>query len=157
MVVPGQGAQWLGMGRELLRMEPVFRETIERCDRAMRPWAEWSIAEQLEASPGEARYRLDGIDVIQPVLVAIAIAYAELWRSVGVEPAAAVGHSMGEVGAACIAGVLDVESAMRIICRRSALMRRTSGRGASARCRGRSMPISGGPASSTTRWATTGS
>ena len=66
------------------------------------------------------------------MLVAIAIAYAELWRSLGVEPDAVVGHSMGEVGAAYIAGVLDLDQAMRIICRRSALMRRTSGKGAMA-------------------------
>ena len=79
-----------------------------------------------------AAYRLDQIDVIQPVLVAMAIAYAALWRSCGVEPAAVVGHSMGEVAAACIAGVLDLDQAMHIICRRSALMRRVSGQGAMA-------------------------
>ena len=62
-------------------------------------------------------YRLDQIDVIQPVLVALAIAYAALWRSIGIEPDAVVGHSMGEVAAAHIAGVLDLEQAMRIICR----------------------------------------
>ena len=62
----------------------------------------------------------------------VAIAYAALLRSFGVEPTAVVGHSMGEVAAACIAGVLNLEQAMRIICRRSALMQRISGQGAMA-------------------------
>jgi len=131
-VVPGQGAQWLGMARELAREQPVFREALEQCDRAMHPYADWSIVEQLAANPGDGKYRLEQIDVIQPVLVAVAIAYAQLWRSLGIEPAVVVGHSMGEVGAAYIAGVLDLGQAMRIICRRSALMRRTSGQGAMA-------------------------
>ena len=72
------------------------------------------------------------IDVIQPVLVALAIAYAELLRSVGVKPDAVVGHSMGEVAAACIAGALDLDQAMQVVCARSALMRRVSGQGAMA-------------------------
>ena len=131
-VCPGQGAQWVGMARQLLEQEPVFLSMLERCDQAARPFVDWSIIEQLSAEPGTAAYRLDQIDVIQPVLVAIAIAYAALWRSLGIEPAAVVGHSMGEVAAACIAGVLDLDQAMHIICRRSALMRRTSGQGAMA-------------------------
>lgn len=131
-VCPGQGAQWQGMARELLATEPVFRATLAQCDAAARPYADWSIVEQLMAEPGDANHQLDRIDVIQPVLVALAIAYAALWRELGVKPDAVVGHSMGEVAAACIAGALSLEQAMRIICRRSALMRKTSGQGAMA-------------------------
>jgi acyl transferase domain-containing protein len=131
-ICPGQGAQWTGMARELMAREPVFRAALEACDEAARPWADWSIVEQLAAEPGSAAYRLDQIDVIQPVLVALAWAYAALWRSHGVEPEAVVGHSMGEVAAAAVAGALTLPQAMRIICRRSALMRRTSGQGAMA-------------------------
>jgi acyl transferase domain-containing protein len=131
-VVPGQGAQWVGMGRELAEREPIFRAALERCDAAARRWGDFGLLEQLRLEPGAPRYRLGDIDVIQPVLVALAIAYADLWRSLGVMPGAVVGHSMGEVGAAHIAGVLDLEQAMQIICRRSALMRRTAGRGAMA-------------------------
>ena len=131
-VFPGQGAQWTGMARELMACEPVFLAALARCDEAANAWLDVSIVEQLALEPGDARYQLDRIDVIQPTLTALSIAYAALWRSLGVEPDAVVGHSMGEVAAAHVAGVLDIEQAMRIICRRSALMRRTSGQGAMA-------------------------
>ena len=132
-VVPGQGAQWVGMARELLAREPVFRDALGT--RATRPRGRAPTGRSSSScalEPDAAGYRLDQIDVIQPVLVALAIAYAALWRSLGIEPDAVVGHSMGEVAAAHIAGVLDLDQAMRIICRRSALMRRTSGHGAMA-------------------------
>ncbi len=131
-ICPGQGAQWDGMARELMAREPVFKAALQRCDAAARPYVDWSIVEQLALEPGDPKHLLERIDVIQPVLVAIALAYAELWRSLGVRPDAVVGHSMGEVAAACIAGALSLDEAMRIICRRSALMRRTSGQGAMA-------------------------
>jgi len=131
-VCPGQGAQWAGMARELMAREPVFRAALDACDDAARPFVDGSIVAQLAAEPGSAAYRLDQIDVIQPVLVALAWAYAALWRSLGVEPDAVVGHSMGEVAAAAVAGALSLPQAMRIVCRRSALMRRTSGQGAMA-------------------------
>lgn len=131
-VVPGQGAQWANMARELLANNAAFREAILACDTALRPWADWSIVEQLTFAPDSAEYRLERIDVLQPVLVALAIGYAAWLRSVGIEPDAVVGHSMGEVAAAHLAGVLSLGQCMRIIARRSALMHRTSGRGAMA-------------------------
>jgi acyl transferase domain-containing protein len=131
-VLPGQGAQWVGMARELIAREPAFRAALERCDKAARRFVDWSIMEQLAADPDSEAFLLSRIDVIQPVLVALGIAYAELLRTVGVEPDAVVGHSMGEVAAACIAGALDLDPAMQVVCSRSALMRRVSGRGAMA-------------------------
>ena len=131
-VVPGQGAQSPGMAREMLAREPMFLAAVEQCDAAARPYIDWSIVEQLHFDPGMPGYLGDRIDVIQPVMVTLAIAYARWLRSLGVEPDAVVGHSMGEVGAAAIAGVLSLDQAMRIICLRSALMRRTSGQGAMA-------------------------
>jgi phthiocerol/phenolphthiocerol synthesis type-I polyketide synthase B len=131
-VVPGQGAQWIGMARELIARESVFKAALERCQQAAKPFIDWSILEQLAADPGSDVFRLDQIDVIQPVLVAVAIAYAELLDSLGIRPDAVVGHSMGEVGAAYIAGVLNLDQAMHVICRRSALLRRVSGQGAMA-------------------------
>ena len=80
----------------------------------------------------DAHSRFDEIDVIQPVLCAIEIALAEVWRAWGIEPDAVIGHSMGEVAAACIAGAISVDDAARIICQRSRLMKRVSGQGAMA-------------------------
>ena len=131
-VVPGQGGQWPGMGREMLEREPVFRAALDECDAAARPHVDWSILDQLHLDPGMPGYLGDRIDVIQPTLVALSIAYARWLRSIGVELHAVVGHSMGEVGAAVIAGALDVDAGMRVICLRSSLMRQASGRGAMA-------------------------
>nr|AQW44893.1 polyketide synthase [Corallococcus coralloides] len=127
-VFPGQGSQWLGMGRRLLEEEPVFREALERLDAALRPHVAWRLLDVLRASPEQSR--LGDIDVVQPVLFAMEVALAELWRAWGVEPDAVVGHSMGEVAAAHVAGALSLEDAAAIICRRSQLMRRLSGQGA---------------------------
>jgi acyl transferase domain-containing protein/acyl carrier protein len=131
-VFPGQGSQWIGMGRELMQREPLFRDVLTQCETAMQPFVDWSLRSQLAANPDDAHYRLDQIDVIQPTLLAIEIALAELWRAWGIQPDAVLGHSMGEVGAAYIADAITLEDAMRIICHRSLLMRRTSGQGAMA-------------------------
>lgn len=131
-VAPGQGGQWPGMARELMAREPEFRQALQACDDAARPWLDASIIEQLQLDPGVRAYRLERIELIQPVLVAVAIACGRWLQSLGIEPSAVVGHSMGEVAAAHLAGALDLDQAMRIICRRSALMGRTSGRGAMA-------------------------
>ena len=125
---PGQGSQWSGMGRTLLRDEPVFRSAIVRCERAFAPFVDWSLTSVIE----DPAAGVDAIDVVQPTLFAMQVAIAELWRSWGIEPAAVVGHSMGEVAAAHIAGVLTLEHAAQIICRRSAILKRKSGRGAMA-------------------------
>jgi myxalamid-type polyketide synthase MxaE and MxaD len=133
-IFPGQGSQWPAMGRQLLREEPVFRATLEQCDQAFRAHVDWSLIDILcnDLCNDEAAARLEAIDVIQPVLFAIEVALASLWESWGVHPAAVIGHSMGEVAAAKVAGALRLEDAARVICRRSLLLRRVSGRGAMA-------------------------
>jgi acyl transferase domain-containing protein len=96
----------------------------------MRQYVDWSLLEELTAD--EAHSRLEEIDVLQPVLFAIEVALAALWRSWGVEPDAVVGHSMGELAAAYVAGAISLDDAARVICYRSQLLRRTSGQGAMA-------------------------
>lgn len=129
-VFPGQGSQWVGMGLELLEHEVAFREAMATCDAAIQAEAGFSVIEELGRP--EPTSRLGQIDVVQPVLFAFEVGLAALWRSWGVEPAAVIGHSMGEVAAAHVAGALSLEDAAAIICRRSRLLRTVSGRGAMA-------------------------
>lgn len=131
-VCSGQGSQWVGMGRCLLREEPVFNKWLQRCEQALRPHVDWSLHEQLHLDPEAPAYRLNEIDVIQPSLFSIEIALAALWRSWEVKPDAVVGHSMGEAAAAFLTGALSLEDAARVICTRSLLLRRVSGKGAMA-------------------------
>lgn len=121
------GAQWLGMGRELWSQSGVFRAGLEACQAAMRPYVDWSLDEKLWVEDGSW---LDAIDVLQPFLFAFQVALAGAWRAWGVEPDAVVGHSMGEVAAAHVAGVLSLDDAARIICRRTQLLRAVTGEGA---------------------------
>ncbi len=126
-VFPGQGSQWAGMGRSLMAAEPEFRAAIARCDAAIRTEAGWSLIDVLS---GKAP--MDDIATLQPTLFSMQIAIASLWRSWGFMPEAVVGHSMGEVAAAHIAGALSLDDAVRVMCRRSGLLRRIAGRGAMA-------------------------
>ncbi|GAA1088893.1 hypothetical protein GCM10009577_08150 [Streptomyces javensis] len=125
LVFPGQGAQWVGMAVELLGSSPVFAEAMEECAAALAPFVDWSLADVLGDEVALGR-----VDVVQPALFAVMVSLARLWRSFGVEPAAVVGHSQGEIAAACVAGVLSLEDAARVVCVRSRLIaRRLAGRG----------------------------
>ncbi|MBI3796469.1 MAG: acyltransferase domain-containing protein [Deltaproteobacteria bacterium] len=130
LVFPGQGSQWFGMGRRLLEREPVFRETLEQCDKVIRLYADWSVLQTLTTEAASSR--LNEVEVIQPTLFAIQVALTALWRSWSVVPDAVVGHSMGEVAAAYVAGALSLADAARVICHRSRLAKRLSGQGAMA-------------------------
>jgi acyl transferase domain-containing protein/NADPH:quinone reductase-like Zn-dependent oxidoreductase/acyl carrier protein/SAM-dependent methyltransferase len=119
-VMSGQGPQWFGMGRELMRHEPVFRATLERCAAAMKPWAHFSLIEELART--EETSQMQRTEIAQPAIFAMQIALVELWKSWSVTPGAIVGHSVGEIAAACVAGVFSLEEAARIILLRAQFM-----------------------------------
>ena len=126
-VFAGQGPQWWGMGRRLLDDEPVFRAAIEACDRVFVPLAGWSLAEELRTQNDAAR--LDDTDRVQPILFALQVGLAALWRSWGIEPAAVVGHSLGEAAAAYVSGALTLDDAIKVVFHRARLQHRVSGAG----------------------------
>nr|WP_315902627.1 SDR family NAD(P)-dependent oxidoreductase [Streptomyces misionensis] len=128
-VFPGQGSQWAGMATELLDTSPVFRDRIDACERALAPHVDWSLTEVLRGTSDAGQ---DRVDVLQPVLWAMTVALAEVWRSFGVTPDAVVGHSQGEVSAAVVAGALSLEDGARVVARRSLAVLGLQGHGAMA-------------------------
>ena len=124
---PGQGGQWDGMGRDLYQWEAVFRRSIDQCAEAFRGEVDWDLAERVRTGAS-----WQNIDQVQPALFAISLGLSALWRSWGIEPAVVVGHSLGEVAAAHVAGALSLADAARVICRRSRLLSRLKGSGAMA-------------------------
>ncbi|WP_349345336.1 type I polyketide synthase [Streptomyces rapamycinicus] len=127
-VFPGQGAQWVGMAVGLLESSPVFAEAIGECETALSAYVDWSLADVLRGAEGAPGF--DRVDVVQPVLFAVMVSLAKLWRSVGVEPDAVMGHSQGEIAAACVAGALSLEDAAKVVALRSqAIAAGLAGRG----------------------------
>ncbi|MCD6373887.1 MAG: amino acid adenylation domain-containing protein [Caldisericaceae bacterium] len=126
-VFSGQGPQWWAMGRELYKTEPVFKATIDRISLLLSEYVDWSLTEELLAD--EAHSRLDETEIAQPALFAIQVALVALWRSWGILPDAVVGHSVGEVAAAHVAGILSLDTAVKVIFHRSRLMQKATGQG----------------------------
>ncbi|WP_455755407.1 SDR family NAD(P)-dependent oxidoreductase [Streptomyces werraensis] len=130
-VFPGQGSQWAGMGRELLDASPVFAERVAECAAALEPWVDWSLIEVLRGEVEPAL--LERVDVLQPASFAVMVGLAAVWASVGVEPDAVLGHSQGEIAAACVSGALSLEDAARVVALRSQAIRdQLAGRGGMA-------------------------
>ncbi|WP_327365147.1 type I polyketide synthase [Streptomyces sp. NBC_01217] len=129
-VFPGQGSQWAGMALELLDSSPVFARRLRECADAIGELAGWDVVDVLREAPGAPS--LERIDVVQPVLFAVMVSLAELWRSYGVRPAAVIGHSQGEVAAACVAGALSLADAAKIVVVRSRALLELSGTGGMA-------------------------
>ncbi|MFI6341334.1 SDR family NAD(P)-dependent oxidoreductase, partial [Streptomyces sp. NPDC050535] len=131
LVFPGQGSQWVGMGRELLDSSPVFAERIAECAAALERWVDWSLVDVLR---GDAPVELlERVDVLQPASFAVMIGLAAVWSSVGVVPDAVVGHSQGEIAAACVSGALSLEDAAQVVAVRSQVIAASlAGRGGMA-------------------------
>ncbi|WP_438828369.1 type I polyketide synthase [Streptomyces hesseae] len=127
-VFPGQGSQWAGMALELLDTSPAFAERLAECGAALSQYVDWSLPDVLRGAPDAPS--LDRVDVVQPALFAVMVSLAALWRAHGVEPAAVLGHSQGEIAAACVAGALTLDDAARVVALRSqAIARALSGDG----------------------------
>ncbi|MCX5200090.1 SDR family NAD(P)-dependent oxidoreductase [Streptomyces sp. NBC_00237] len=124
-VFPGQGSQWAGMAADLLDTSPVFAATMADCAAALAPVTDWDLIATVRA-----REAIERVDVVQPVLWAVMVSLAEVWRAHGVRPAAVIGHSQGEIAAACVAGALSLADGARVVALRSqAISRELSGRG----------------------------
>ncbi|MDI3313926.1 MAG: SDR family NAD(P)-dependent oxidoreductase, partial [Mycobacterium sp.] len=130
LVFPGQGCQWPGMGMQLRECSPVFAERLDECAQALEEFVDWSLLEVLRGAPGAPG--LDRVDVVQPALFAVMVSLAGLWESIGVHPDAVIGHSQGEIAAACVAGALSLRDAARVVTARSQLLREVSGPGGMA-------------------------
>ena len=125
--IPGQGSQWAGMGRRLLADEPVFAAAVAELEPVFAEQVGFSLQQVIAG--GEP---VSGDAHVQPVLMGLQLALTELWRSYGVHPDAVIGHSMGEVTAAVVAGALTVAEGLRVIATRSRLMSQLAGQGAVA-------------------------
>ncbi|MET7867548.1 type I polyketide synthase [Micromonospora taraxaci] len=123
-VFPGQGSQWVGMAVGLLDAEPVFAARIAECAAALAPFVDWDLLDVLRSDDP-----LERVDVVQPVLWAVHVSLAEVWRSKGVVPDAVIGHSQGEIAAACVAGVLSLGDAAKVVALRSQALLAIAGSG----------------------------
>ncbi|MEV0947345.1 SDR family NAD(P)-dependent oxidoreductase [Rhodococcus sp. NPDC049939] len=125
-VFPGQGSQWVGMATELLDSSPTFADAVHKCAEALAPYTTFSLLDVLR-DPDPAS--LDRADVVQPALFAVMVGLAELWRAHGVEPAAVVGHSQGEIAAAYVCGALSLSDAALVVAARSKVIVESARRG----------------------------
>jgi len=123
-LLTGQGSQYPGMARQLHEQEPVFREALDRCAEILAGHLGFDIREAILAAAGsESVQRLAQTDVAQPALFAVEHALVRLWQSWGVRPRAMLGHSLGELVAACAGGVFTLEDALKLVALRGKLMR----------------------------------
>ncbi|WP_157872123.1 type I polyketide synthase, partial [Streptomyces silaceus] len=123
-VFPGQGSQWVGMARGLRASSPVFAARMDACEQALSGLVDWSLRDVLDDEAALAR-----VDVVQPALWAVMVSLAEVWRAAGVVPSAVVGHSQGEIAAACAAGGLSLEDGARVVALRSRAILEIAGAG----------------------------
>ncbi|XTZ15525.1 type I polyketide synthase [Micromonospora echinospora] len=128
-VFPGQGGQSARMAAGLVGRCPVFDARLAECQRAFAPFLDVDIVSVLT---GDDESWLDRVEVLQPVLFAVGVALAEVWRQAGVVPRLVIGHSQGEIAAACVAGVLSLEDAAKAVILRARALAGLAGTGAMA-------------------------
>ncbi|OBB45793.1 type I polyketide synthase [Mycobacterium sp. 852002-51961_SCH5331710] len=126
-VFSGQGSQWAGMGVDLLGTEPVFASTVAQAEQIIADESGFSVTEALSSTEV-----VTGQERLQPTLFTFQVGLAEVMKAYGVHPGAVIGHSLGEAAAAVTAGALSMEDGLRLVCRRSGLMSRIAGQGATA-------------------------
>lgn len=126
-VFSGQGSQWLGMGRQLYETDASFRSVIDTCDNLMAARLGWSLLDELDAP--EAMSRMSETQVVQPLLFALQVALVEMLRSWGISPDAMIGHSVGEIAAAHVAGILSLDESIRLVALRGRIMQKATGMG----------------------------
>ncbi|MFC4517995.1 SDR family NAD(P)-dependent oxidoreductase [Streptomyces ehimensis] len=118
-VFPGQGTQWAGMAVPLLDESPVFAEAMARCEAALAGLVDWKLTDILDNENALRR-----VDIVQPACFAIMVSLAELWKSMGLQPDAVIGHSQGEIAAAVVSGALSLEDGARIVTLRAQIIGR---------------------------------
>ncbi|MBO0656342.1 SDR family NAD(P)-dependent oxidoreductase [Streptomyces triculaminicus] len=126
-VFPGQGSQWAGMALELLDSSAVFRRRFAMCSDALAAHVDFDPLDVLRGTPGAPA--LDRVDVVQPLLFAVMVSLAAVWRSHGIEPDAVVGHSQGEIAAAVVSGALSLEDGAKVVALRSRAIAALAGHG----------------------------
>ncbi|XP_038076091.1 hybrid PKS-NRPS synthetase pynA-like [Patiria miniata] len=145
-VFPGQGQQWVDMGRKLYRADNVFKESIDRCDSIYRKISGWSLLEKCGLFNGNAidsknspyssvDDALNQVEVVQPAITFIQVSLFHLWKHLGVHPDVVVGHSVGEIAAAYACGGLTLEEAISVIYHRSHEQAKQKGTGTMAALR----------------------
>ena len=127
-VYTGMGPQWWAMGQELIRDEPIVAQAIDEIDAIFQPLAGWSLKDAMMADEGSSR--MERTELAQPANFAIQVALTRLWASYGIHPSAVVGHSVGEVASAYVAGVYTLEEAVMVSYHRSRLQQTAAGQGA---------------------------
>ena len=127
-VFSGHGSHWAGMARESLARNDAFTQSLRESDAIVRACAGWSLIDLLHDQTQSAQF--DDTSIFQPALVALQLALVEQWRAIGVEPSAVLGHSVGELTAACVAGALSREEVLRIAVERGRVMQTLAADGA---------------------------
>jgi polyketide synthase 7 len=126
-VFPGEGSHWSDMAVELLDTAAAFADQLRLCDAALAEFVDWSLLETVRGGAGSPS--LDRVDVVEPLLFAVTVSLAAQWRALGIYPDAVLGHSLGEIAAAHVAGALSLRDAAKVVCLRSQAISAIAGTG----------------------------